>query len=167
MASHYLNNDDAFVACGSRVQPIKRVHHHAHCRIKPKRHRRGFQIVVDCLWNPYDVDASLLQLLRGDHRAVATHNDQCFYLKFIEDLFGTCNYVRGRNGAITPPTLAAKWPRFVVPMIVPPSAMIPSMLLRSRTHDHRVEEALRIHRGNRQLLSRVFPPRAPLRATRR
>ena len=31
------------------------------------------------------------------------------------------------------PTLAMKWPRFVVPMIVPPSAMIPSVLLGSST----------------------------------
>ena len=30
------------------------------------------------------------------------------------------------------PTLATKWPRLVVPMIVPPRAMIPLMLLRSR-----------------------------------
>src|SRR4030095_8005357 len=30
------------------------------------------------------------------------------------------------------PTLAAKWPRFVVPIIVPPRAMIPLMLWRSR-----------------------------------
>jgi len=100
VASHYLDNDDAFVTCGSRVQPIERVHHHAYCRVKPKGHRRGFEVVVDCLWHAYDVDASLLQLLRCDHRSVATHNDQRFYLKLIEDLLGACNYVHGRKGAI-------------------------------------------------------------------
>ena len=31
------------------------------------------------------------------------------------------------------PTFATKWPRFVVPIIVPPKAMIPPMLSRSRT----------------------------------
>src|ERR1043166_98491 len=98
MASHYLDNDDAFVTCGSRMQPIERVHHDAYRRIKPEGHRRGFQIVIDCLWDAYDVDASLLQLLRGHHRSVTAHNDQRFYLKLIQYFFGACNDVGGRKG---------------------------------------------------------------------
>ena len=100
MASHYFDDHDALMTRGRGVQSIQRVHHHADSGIESERHRRRFKIVVDCLWDADAVDASFLQLLRGDHRSVATHNDQRFYLKLIEDFFGVCNDVRGCKGTI-------------------------------------------------------------------
>ena len=82
------------------VQPIQRVHHDINGRIKTEGRRRGFEIVVDRLRDADAVDAGLLQLLRGDQRAVAANNDQCFYLELVENFSGVCDDVRWHNCAI-------------------------------------------------------------------
>ena len=99
---------------------------------KPNVHRGGFQIVVDRFRNADAIDARFLQLQRSGHGAVAADDDQ----RFDAILFQNCARIGDDFASTTvrspAPTFAAKCPRFVVPMIVPPRGMMPAVLRRSR-----------------------------------
>jgi hypothetical protein len=74
VASHHLEHHDAFVACGSRVQTVERVHHGRYRGVEPEGHGGGFEIVVDGFGDADAINAGILKLLRRRHGAVATHD---------------------------------------------------------------------------------------------
>jgi len=92
MASHHFHNHDAFVARGTGVQSVERIHYHRYRGIKSESHRRGFKIIVDRFRDADAIDARFLQLLRGDHRTVPSYNDQSFHADLIQNLPGMLDY---------------------------------------------------------------------------
>src|SRR6267378_2097906 len=100
MAAHYFDYHDSPVTRRRRMHPIECVHHDSDSRIESECCRSGLEIVVDGLGNADAIDASFLQLLCRDHRAIAADNDQRPYLQFIQYLLGACNDILRHNRPI-------------------------------------------------------------------
>src|SRR5439155_5319294 len=100
MATHYFDHHDSPVTGCRSMHPIERVHYDSDSRVESECCRSGLEVVVDGFGNPDAIDASLLQLLRRDHRTIAADNDQRPYLKLIQYLLGTCNDVLRHNRPI-------------------------------------------------------------------
>ena len=88
MASHHFEHHDALVAGGCRVQSVQRVRHAGDSGVEAKRHRGGFEIVVDSLGHADDGDALFVQLQRGGKGSVAPDRDESGEPELIESLLG-------------------------------------------------------------------------------
>ena len=64
VAAHHLDDHDAVVRLGGRVQPIDRLGRERHRRVEPERHRRLGDVVVDGLRHADDGNAALVELVR-------------------------------------------------------------------------------------------------------
>src|SRR6266404_170991 len=51
VSAHDFDDHHAFVACGSSVQSVERIHHFGDRGIETERHGRRFNVVVDRFWN--------------------------------------------------------------------------------------------------------------------
>ncbi len=71
VAPHHFQHHDSFVTRRRRMQAIERIGHGRDRGIETEGHGRRLQIVVDRFWHSDAIDASILELLRGRHRAVA------------------------------------------------------------------------------------------------
>jgi hypothetical protein len=74
--AHHLDDDDAAVRFGGRVQPIDRFGREADARVETEAARRAVDVVVDRLRDADERDALLVELVRDGERAVAADADR-------------------------------------------------------------------------------------------
>ena len=98
VAAHHLDDHDAAMRFGRRVQPIDRVGGEADRRVEAETARRADDVVVDRLRHADERDALLVELVRDRQRAVAADADERVELHLLEHLHDAVGVVEGALG---------------------------------------------------------------------
>ena len=86
VAPHHLDDHDALVRLGGRVQPIDRVGREGDRRVEAETVRRADDVVVDRLRHADDRHAQLAELVGDGQRAVAADGDERVEAQLVEHL---------------------------------------------------------------------------------
>jgi hypothetical protein len=79
---HDLDDHGPLVTAGGGVQAVESIRHAGHGAVEAESHGRGFEVVVDRLWDADDGNSLLVQLESGAERTIAADGDESVDAEF-------------------------------------------------------------------------------------